>query len=323
MQVNDLRAFVVVVELGSVTRAAARLDRVQSAVSQALSRLQKDLGVVLLTRTPEGMRPTPAGLELAARASVILDLIERTERDIAAFPSNGNGSPAGSMVGTVELGIAASLTPPLLGQLLRTIREREPGITVHAHEGLNQELVTLVSEHRLDLGIVWLPVAKGDLTSHPLGTTNLVAVLPPGHHAATTDPLPLGRLADDAWVSFPPGNPARRWIENSCARVGFAPNVRFDVHTLNEAKALVQAGVGVTLLPEPSVRLEASSGVVRAVAIEGVGFHAAFGYVAHAHSDNPARGAVIDLLEGTFTSSRGQHGPPARSSASAASVARA
>jgi DNA-binding transcriptional LysR family regulator len=300
MQVNDLRAFVVVVELGSVTRAATRLDRVQSAVSQALSRLQKELGTVLLVRTPEGMRPTPAGRELATRATVILDLLDRAERDIAAFPSNG--SHEGSMVGTIELGIAASLTPSLLGHLLRTVRRREPGVTVHAHEGLNQELVTLVSEHRLDLAIVWLPVAKGGLTSRPLGTTNLVAVLPAGHHAETTNPLPLGRLAEDEWVSFPPGNPARRWIENSCARVGFAPNVRFDVQTLNEAKALVQAGVGVTLLPEPSVRLEAASDVVRAVPIDGIGFHAAFGYVAHAHSDNAAMGPIIELLERSFTS---------------------
>ena len=241
---------------------------------------------------------------------MILDLLDRAERDIAAFPSNGSSSSDGSMVGTIELGIAASLTPPLLGQLLSTMRRLEPGITVHAHEGLNQELVTLVSEHRLDLGIVWLPVAKGGLTSRPLGTTNLVAVLPPSHHAATTNPLPLSRLAEDEWVSFPPGNPARRWIENSCARVGFAPNVRFDVHTLNEAKALVQAGFGVTLLPEPSVRLEAASGVVRAVPIDGVGFHAAFGYVAHAHSDNVALLTVIGLLERAFQSWRTHDGPP-------------
>jgi DNA-binding transcriptional LysR family regulator len=315
MQVNDLRAFVVVVELGSVTRAAARLGRVQSAVSQALSRLQKELGTVLLVRTPEGMRPTAAGRELATRATVILDLLDRAERDISAFPTNGDDSHEGAMVGTIELGIAASLTPPLLGQLLRTIRRREPGITVHAHEGLNQELVTLVSEHRLDLGIVWLPVAKGGLTSRPLGTTNLVAVLPPRHHAATTNPLPLSRLADDEWVSFPPGNPARRWIENSCARVGFAPNVRFDVQTLNEAKAMVQAGVGVTLLPEPSVRLEAESGVISAVPIDGVGFHAAFGYVAHAHSDNAAMSTVLDLLERTFTARRAQNGSAQTSTA--------
>ena len=316
MQVNDLRAFVAVVEVGSVTRAAARLNRAQSAVSQALSRLQNELGAVLINRTPEGMRPTPAGIELAARATMIIDLLERTERDMAAFRNNGDGSSAGSVVGTVELGIVTSLTPPLLGQLLRTTRERAPGITVHGHEGLNQEIVARVTEHRFDLGIVWLPVAKGGLASHPLGTTNLVAVLPCSHPAATTDPLPLSRLADDDWVSFPPGNPARRWIENSCARVGFAPNVRFDVHTLNEAKALVQAGLGVTLLPEASVRLEAASGVVRAVPIEGVGFHAAFGYVAYEHSDNAARATVIGLLEQSFTSRREQRALEGRAGAS-------
>ncbi len=298
MQVNDLRAFVLTVELGSVTRAASRLSRVQSAVSQAIGRLQKEFGVVLLVRGSSGMEPTPAGLELARQGKVILGLIERVERDIAAYRDTGvdNG---GELAGTVELGIATALTPTLLSWLLRAVRARFPRITVRAREDINAEITTLVSEGRLNLGVVWLPVRAEGLVSRRLGSSGLVAVLPADHPCSDINPLPLARLSDDAWISFPEGNPLRRWLEQSCAQVGFAPNVRYEVHTLSEAKAFVESGVGVTLLTRSSISLGAVSGKLRVLPLEPPG-SANFGYIATAAGRSAVTDAVIALLEEAF-----------------------
>lgn len=299
MQVNDLRAFVLTVELGSVTRAAARMNRVQSAVSQALSRLQKEFGVVLLVRGPSGMEPTPAGRELARQGKVILGLIERAERDIAAFGENEHREDD-KLTGTVELGIVSLLTPTVLGWLLRAVRARYPRITIRAHENINAETATLVSEGRLHLGLVWLPVRAEGLISHRLGASGLVAVLPADHPCSDMKPLPLARLSDDAWISFPQGNPARRWLEQSCAQVGFAPDVRHEVRTLSEAIAFVESGVGVTLLTRSSISLEGASGRLRVLPLADAPAAVSFGYIATATGRDAVTDAVIALLEEAF-----------------------
>lgn len=298
MQVNDLRALVLTVELGSVTRAAARLDRVQSAVSQAIGRLQKEFGVVLLIRGASGMEPTPAGLELARQGKVILALIERAERDIAAFRENDVSDR--ELTGTVELGIASLLTPTLLSWLLRAVRARYPRITIRAREEINAEITTSVAEGRLNLGVVWLPVRAEGLVSRRLGASGLVVVLPADHPCSEIKPLPLGRLSDDAWISFPQGNPLRRLLEQSCAQAGFAPNVRHEVHTLGEAKAFVESGAGVTLLTRSSISLDAASGKLRALPLADPSASANFGYIARASGRSAVTDAVIALLEEAF-----------------------
>lgn len=299
MQINDLRALVLTVELGSVTRAAARMNRVQSAVSQALSRLQKEFGVVLLVRGASGMEPTPAGLELARQGKVILGLIERAERDITAFREDVAQDDE-TISGTVELGIPSLLTPTLLGWLLRAVHARHPRITIRAHENVNAEITTLVSEGRLNLGLVWLPVRAEGLVSHRLGASGLVAVLPAGHPCSSKKAVPLAQLRDDAWISFPQGNPARRWLEQSCAQAGFAPDVRYEVRTLPEAMAFVESGVGVTLLTRSSINLETASSKLRTLPLADAPASVQFGYIAMAAGRNAVTDAVISVLEEAF-----------------------
>ncbi len=96
MELRDLRAFSVTVELGGVTRAARRLHLVQSAVSQAIRRLEQELGVALLERRPGGVQPTDAGRALASHAELILNSVARARRDAAEFAGLQTGTLNGS-----------------------------------------------------------------------------------------------------------------------------------------------------------------------------------------------------------------------------------
>src|SRR3954451_20340886 len=85
MQLGDLRAFATAVELGGVTKAARRLSLVQSAVSQAIARLEREAGLELVERRRDAVRPTEAAAALAVHAHAILRAVARAERGLAAF----------------------------------------------------------------------------------------------------------------------------------------------------------------------------------------------------------------------------------------------
>lgn len=307
MQLNDLRAFVLTVELGNVTRAAARMNRVQSAVSQAIGRLQKEFGVELILRGQTGMHPTTAGEHLAKSGQIILDMVDRLDRDVRSYRSSGEHPNAGQLVGTLELGMATSLTPILLSRMLRALSTAEPRLRVHVKEGLNAELVRQVVEHRLDLGIVWLPAAAEGLEIKPLGTTPLALITRANHPLARGPSVRISDLASQPFISFSKGTVGRSWVEGTCIGAGFVPDIRIEVEHLSEAKAFVEAGVGVTLLPPGSVRLERKSGMVSVIPLAGATFQPTFGYAWAPNWQSPAADAAraaIGLLDRAFEKRR-------------------
>lgn len=91
MELRDLRAFAAVVDLGGMTRAARRLHVVQSAVSQAVKRLEQEYGLQLLERRSDGVRPTAAGEEMRRHARRILDSVARLEADMASYRGHAKG----------------------------------------------------------------------------------------------------------------------------------------------------------------------------------------------------------------------------------------
>lgn len=255
------------------------MNRVQSAVSQAVGRLQRETGVQLLIREASGMRATPAGFELARQGKTILELVERASRDMARFDPDGAAQAEGSFGGSVEIGIVHSLTPVVLRKVLGELANLEPALAAHVSEGLNDDLVTRVTEHGLDLALVWLPVHAPGLESCALGASRLVVVAHPEHRLPGDRPISLAALSEEPWIAYPPGNPARRWIEESCRGAGFSANIRLEVRTLGEAKAFVEAGAGLTILPAASVKLEVAAKQLRVLPLRGTPFQALFGYV--------------------------------------------
>jgi Bacterial regulatory helix-turn-helix protein, lysR family len=111
VELRDLRAFATTVEVGAITRAADRLHLVQSAVSQAVKRLERELGVVLLERRPDGARPTEAGALFAEHARLIVNAAAHAKRDMNAFGELARG--------TVRVGVLYAAVPTILAPLLR------------------------------------------------------------------------------------------------------------------------------------------------------------------------------------------------------------
>lgn len=293
MELRDLRTLNTVIEAGGMTRAAVRLHVVQSAVSQAIKRLEAQVGQPLLERRPGGVVPTAAGIALRDHAELILNYLARAEADMRAFRGLNKGS--------VRLGMLSTSTPFLLGPLLRSLRELHPGLLLHVEEDLAAALIDRVKSGNLDMTLAYLPADTEGLTVEPVQTIRLAVVVGRGHRLNNRRKVQLSELADEPWISFTEGNPARRWLEDSCLAAGFHPQVAVAIQSLYQLLIYVSAGVGIAMIPAQTALLERHEGPLRVL---NVGDHlptVVLGFVYEARRLSPAARAVhrslVDVLK--------------------------
>ena len=257
MELRDLRAFAAVLELRGMTRAARRLHVVQSAVSQAVKRLEQEFGLQLLERRSDGVYPTPAGEELGRHAERILDSVTRLEEDMASYRGHAKG--------VVNVGVASTLAARLATPLVRAVDEQLPDVTLRLKEGVAGELLESLRLGRLDLVAVVSPVDAEDMQLVPTGELSLCFILPPDHDLAERREIAFSEVAEEPWISFPKSNPARRWLEDNGRRAGFRPVVVTEIESFTQMKAFVEAGHGIALAPAEFVEHELALGLLRAV----------------------------------------------------------
>lgn len=290
MELRDLEAFVACIDLGSMTRAAERNHVVQSAVSQAVSRLERACGVRLLERQRGGVRPTEAGEALAVHARGLLNAMERAREDMQAF--------AGLEKGTIRLGVLHTATPLVLAPLLRALRAQHPGLRLHAEEATAAELADGLTTGTLDVGVLFLPASLRSLHVVPLAPVQLVVI---GGDGARLGPGPveLATLRHAAWVAFPPDNPGRRWLDQSCAAAGFTPSIAAEIGTLAQLKDFVAAGVGLGMVPAGSAEADRAAGLLASAPFSPA-TNVSLGYAYRSPQPGIAPSALRRLLEDTF-----------------------
>jgi DNA-binding transcriptional LysR family regulator len=260
MELRDLRAFAAVVELGGMTRATKRLHIVQSAVSQAVKRLEQEFGEQLLERRSDGVRPTPAGVVLANGAQRILDAVDRVEAEMATY----RGKPKG----VVNLGVMSTIAPVLIAPLVRTMDIRLPDIRLRLKEGVAGELMEALRLGSLDVVVTIGFVPPEDMTRVDVGRLALCVVVPSQHRLADRGNVTLDEVAEESWITFPPANPARRWLEENGRAGGFRPIISAEIESFTQLKAFVEAGHGIALVPQEVVSLEERSNSLRSIPIE-------------------------------------------------------
>lgn len=256
-----LRAFVAVADELHFGRAAARLRVAQPALSQQVRRLERELGVELLTRTSRSVALTPAGSVLRSRATALLDQVAR---DLEETVRVGRGEQ-----GRLDVGFVSSALP--LGPLQHTqsFRERYPGVQVELTEGYTSHLLDLLARGALDIAVVRDPDPRPDVVHAPFHVEPFVGVVPSGHRLAGRATIRAAELADDPFVFFPADAGALATSRNLAPVVedGRIPDIVQIGSSWATLLHLVRAGVGVTVAPE-SALLVAPDGVV-ALPLEG------------------------------------------------------
>nr|WP_237453872.1 LysR family transcriptional regulator [Pseudonocardia sp. SID8383] len=236
-----------VAEEGSITAAAERLGVAQPSLSQQIGTLEKQVGVRLFTRTPQGMSPTVAGRAFLAEAEVATTASRRAF--IAARAAGGDLS--GELVIAVYLGFGARQLPRALGEL----RRRHPRLQVTIHEEPDPaEMERLARQGTLDMVLVH-EIPPGCLFDvRELGEESYVAVLPPDHPLLRrAEPIALDDLVGEGWVRFRRASKLDEYLTGLFADHGPAPRTVGRASQISTAVRLVAEGLGVTVVPFSAV----------------------------------------------------------------------
>jgi DNA-binding transcriptional LysR family regulator len=244
LNLDQLRAFMDVVELGSFSAAAERRDLTQPAVSLQVRQLERRLGVALIERVGRRARPTAAGAELLAHAGRI-DAAVSAALDAVARHATG-------AVGRVRLGTGATACIFLLPPILRELRRRFPTLEITVSTGNTAEIVKAVEDNLIDLALVTLPASGRALAITPVLDDEFVVIAPPP--MALPKRITPAALAGLPVLAFDPGGNTRRIVDAWCARGSAALKPVMSLGSVEAIKELVGAGLGCAVVPRMAVR---------------------------------------------------------------------
>jgi DNA-binding transcriptional LysR family regulator len=248
MELRQLRYFEAVARHLHFTRAAQELLVAQPALSLQIQRLESELGAPLFERSTRSVRLTDAGealLPSARRVIAEADDVRRRLRDLTRLDA-----------GQVSIGAQQSLNASgALPRVLLEFRTRYPGVDVVLREDSAEQSLAMLSAGALDMSLTMLDShtpAPPDVTSEPLYDEEIVFVAGPEHPMVGVP----GRLTDlmmERFIAFNETAGLRRLLVRACADAGFEPRIAYESGALGSIRALAAEGLGVALLPLPSV----------------------------------------------------------------------
>lgn len=287
MTASKYAIFDKVVELGSFTRAAEALGCTQSAVSHAIHALEAETGLRLILRSRTGIALTPEGERLLPAVHALVEAAAWVDATVAAI--------RGLEIGKVRIGAFTSVAVHWLPHIIKGYQQGHPGVEFALMNGDYHDIALWLAERSIDMGFVTLPSAKAEIagcTCTPLCEDRLLAVLPKNHPLASLPSVPAAALAKESFIclSENSNHDARSVLE----RAGIAPNIKFTTKDDYAIIAMVEQGLGVSIMPE--LLLEGRSGGVCVLPIEG-GMKRTIGLaVPDAVKDNPAAQSVAAYI---------------------------
>jgi DNA-binding transcriptional LysR family regulator len=263
LHLGRLRVLSEVVGRGSFSAAAESLAYTQSAVSQAVARLEAETGAALVVRDRRGVRPTAAGAVLIAHAEAIFAQIEAAEAELDAI--------RGVRRGPLRVASFPSAGATLMPLAIARFRHRHPEVGLTLAEGEPEEIGPRLRAGEFDLALLFEFPGVRERPGAGLSTRQLLidpmhVVLPAAHPLATKPALTLADLRDQDWVQTSASSPCARHVIRSCVAAGFEPKVTFESDDYETVQGLVAAGVGVALIPRLALSRVRPGIVVRALA---------------------------------------------------------
>lgn len=258
MELRQLRYFVKVVEVGSISRAALDLNLVQSALSQQITRLEGELSTRLLQRSPQGVTPTEAGVAFFREAQLTLRHAEQAVRS----------AQQARLTGTVSVGLAPTTAAVLGLPLMQAMRERYPDVRLHMVESLSGHLSAMLNARQLDLAVLFdLPTGSSHAVQvarrwsvWPL-IDELIFLIRARHPAVPCWPtsLRLAQLQDQPLILPTGPHGLRSTLDAAFLRAKMTPKVVLEVDSLSMLMDAVRAGMGATLQPWSALARQADA----------------------------------------------------------------
>ncbi|NYT60978.1 LysR family transcriptional regulator [Alcaligenaceae bacterium] len=242
MKLSQIRYFVVVAEELHFGRAARRLHRSQPPVSRQIRLLEEELGVELFKRNTQSVTLTHAGKVFLREIQPVLNTIEHAT-DAAKRAAAGH-------IGTLSIGMTASIMFGILPRILTEFRQRYPDVVVNLRLATKAEQLAAVKECRLSVGLVRSLSQDPDLCHEALLDEPLEVAMGPSNPLAAKAQIQLKDLANEGFILYRGHSPTSvaDKIISACHTAGFSPRIVQETDDMQSAAALAALGIGVTLI---------------------------------------------------------------------------
>ncbi|MGN1016708.1 MAG: LysR family transcriptional regulator [Faecousia sp.] len=254
MSIKQYEAFVKTAELGSLTKAAEALDSTQSRISHVLSAMEEEYGFCLMKRGRGGVSLTEAGALLLPKMEAVL----RQNREVEALIADIRNADTG----TVRLGAFTSVAVHWLPGMIQAFQALHPQVELKMFNGDYFDVAQWLRDGTVDLAFVTLPEPE-NTRAIPLAEDELMAILPKGHPLAAQARIDAAKLGREPFISLPQSSDHD--IHRALDRAGITPNIRYTTKDDYAVIAMVERGLGVSIVPELLVRGRAQNVELRAL----------------------------------------------------------
>jgi DNA-binding transcriptional LysR family regulator len=251
MELSQLEVFLAVAREGRFSRAAEKLFRTQSAISQTIRKLEQELGELLFDRSSRDARLTDAGQVLFEYAEKLVNLRNDARASLAELEEMHRG----------KLVIAANeFTVLYLLPVLEDFRNRHAMIKITVQRALGSYIPDDVLRHNAELGVLSYEPREPNLHSVIVYLDELVFVVPPRHPLASTGQVSIRQLGAESFVAHIVSSPYREKVLQAFKRHKTPLHMGLELPTLQAIKQFVAMGNGVAFMPEISVETEVARG---------------------------------------------------------------
>lgn len=259
MDLRQLKTFLHVAELGSLSRAADRLNTAQPALGRQIRLLEEELGGALFSRHGRGMVLTDTGSLLVERATAILRMVEDTREELTAS--------LGAVSGAVSLGVPPTAGEVISGRLVERFLRDYPQVTVRIVPAFSGYLSEMLQRGEIDLAVMYQTSAIRHIPAEPLIQETLFLVGAAGSELDLEIPRDFASLADLPLVLPGPRHGLRILLENAARQAGIVLRVTVEADALQTLKELAARGLAHTVLPLPAIHPDLRAGTLRAAPI--------------------------------------------------------
>ena len=260
MLLGQIEGFIEIARQGNMRRAAIALSISQPALTARLQGLETELAAVLFRRTHSGMVLTPAGRAFLPHADRAMEAI-RSGSSLVRAVEHG-------VIGEVALAVAPAVSAYVLPEILARFVKRHPDVRLLVRTGHSEEIVDLVAQGEVDVGIV-RELRDARVRSRPLYEDELVLVARPDHPFAVAGEVDVSEIRHAQLILFDRTS-SYYDVTNALFRIaGVVPRGVTEVDNIEAAKRMVERGLGVALLPGTAVADTLSAGTLREISLIG------------------------------------------------------
>jgi DNA-binding transcriptional LysR family regulator len=261
MDISALKTFLAVAQERSFSRAAAKVHRTQPAVSQAIRRLEADLGEQLFDRSSKSGTLTDAGKVLQNYGQRLVRMAEETESAMRELRDLRRGRV---LIGANEAAVHTLLP------LVAMFRERYENVAIDVRRVHARQIPVEVQQGSLDFGALTFHPTETGLLEVPIGTDELVLLVPPTHALAGRRQVTMEELAAEPLIAHNDPSPARERVLRLFEQRHISLKMVIALPSLDGIKRAVELKLGVALLPRRCAITEIASGRLTALPVTGI-----------------------------------------------------